>query len=123
MEFSGGHQGNRVGADGLVWGVDSMCRVLTEHGMATLSKNESLARVLGSLDTVAQQRWCRTLHCATRRHSLDPVCSSRVENVVKIAAGIGLRASPGALLNGLPLASTRRTHARRTRICRISVGP
>jgi len=34
VEFIGAHQGNRVGADGLVWGVDSMCRVLTEHGMA-----------------------------------------------------------------------------------------
>lgn len=32
VEFIGAHQGNRVGADGLVWGVDSMCRVLTEHG-------------------------------------------------------------------------------------------
>ncbi|MFC3245048.1 hypothetical protein ACFOJ6_25670 [Gordonia humi] len=34
MGFIGAHQGNRVGADGLVWGVDSMCQVLTEHGMA-----------------------------------------------------------------------------------------
>ncbi|TWH05486.1 putative transposase [Rhodococcus rhodochrous J45] len=33
MEFIGAHQGNRVGADGLVWGVDSMCSVLTEHGL------------------------------------------------------------------------------------------
>ncbi|GAB11919.2 putative transposase, partial [Gordonia araii NBRC 100433] len=33
MEFIGAHQGNRVGADGLVWGVDSMCQVLTEHGV------------------------------------------------------------------------------------------
>ncbi len=33
MEFIGAHQGNRVGADGLVWGVDSMCRVLTAHGL------------------------------------------------------------------------------------------
>lgn len=33
MEFIGAHQGNRVGADGLVWGVDSLCSVLTEHGL------------------------------------------------------------------------------------------
>lgn len=33
MEFVGTHQGNRVGADGLVWGVDPICRVLTEHGL------------------------------------------------------------------------------------------
>lgn len=33
MDFIGTHQGNRVGADGLVWGVDSMCTVLSEHGM------------------------------------------------------------------------------------------
>lgn len=33
MEFIGAHQGHRVGADGLVWGVDSICAVLCEHGM------------------------------------------------------------------------------------------
>jgi putative transposase len=31
VEFIGTHRGNRVGADGLIWGVDSMCTVLTEH--------------------------------------------------------------------------------------------
>lgn len=33
MDFIGAHQGNRVGADGLVWGVDSMCAVLSAHGI------------------------------------------------------------------------------------------
>lgn len=33
MEFIRTHQGDRVGADGLVWGVDPMCRVLSEHGL------------------------------------------------------------------------------------------
>ncbi|WLP93169.1 IS3 family transposase [Gordonia sp. NB41Y] len=33
VEFIAAHQGNRVGGDGLVWGVDPMCRVLTEHGL------------------------------------------------------------------------------------------
>lgn len=33
MDFIGTHRGNQVGADGLVWGVDSMCTVLSEHGI------------------------------------------------------------------------------------------
>ncbi|TSD39678.1 DDE-type integrase/transposase/recombinase [Rhodococcus sp. KBS0724] len=33
MDFVGTHRGNRVGADGLFWGVDSMCAVLSEHGI------------------------------------------------------------------------------------------
>ena len=33
MDFIGAHQGNRVSADGLVWGVDSMCAVLSGHGI------------------------------------------------------------------------------------------
>ena len=33
MEFIRTNQGHQVGADGLVWGVDSMCAVLCEHGI------------------------------------------------------------------------------------------
>lgn len=33
MEFISAHQGYRVGADGLKWGVESMCAVLTEYGV------------------------------------------------------------------------------------------
>lgn len=33
MEFIRTHQGQQVGADGLIWGVDSMCAVLCEHGI------------------------------------------------------------------------------------------
>ncbi|MEP9416171.1 IS3 family transposase [Gordonia sp. VNQ95] len=32
MDFIRTYQGHRVGADGLIWGVDSMCTVLSEHG-------------------------------------------------------------------------------------------
>ena len=34
MEFVSAHQGHRVGADGLKWGVESMCAVLAEYGVA-----------------------------------------------------------------------------------------
>ena len=33
MEFIGAHRGNRVGTDGLVWGVEPICAVLSEHGI------------------------------------------------------------------------------------------
>jgi transposase InsO family protein len=34
VEFISAHQGHRVGADGLKWGVESMCAVLAEYGVA-----------------------------------------------------------------------------------------
>lgn len=34
MEFISAHQHMRVGADGLKWGVESMCAVLSEFGVA-----------------------------------------------------------------------------------------
>jgi putative transposase len=34
VQFIGTHLGRRVGTDGLIWGVESMCTVLTEHGMS-----------------------------------------------------------------------------------------
>lgn len=33
MEFISAHQHQRVGADGLKWGVESMCAVLSEYGV------------------------------------------------------------------------------------------
>ena len=33
MEFIGAHRGNRVGTDGLVWGVEPICAALSEHGI------------------------------------------------------------------------------------------
>lgn len=34
MEFISAHQHTRVGVDGLKWGVESMCAVLSEYGVA-----------------------------------------------------------------------------------------
>jgi len=80
VDFIRTHQGHRVGADGLIWGVDSMCAVLSEHGwriapstyydhinrgpsvrmradaqvidaIFMLRKNKPLTRVLGSRKT------------------------------------------------------------------------
>lgn len=33
MKFIGAHRGHRVGADGLIWGVEPICAVLSEHGI------------------------------------------------------------------------------------------
>ncbi|CAN5542668.1 IS3 family transposase [soil metagenome] len=33
MKFIGAHRGHRVGVDGLIWGVEPICAVLSEHGI------------------------------------------------------------------------------------------
>jgi transposase InsO family protein len=33
VKFIGAHRGHRVGADGLIWGVEPICAVLSEHGI------------------------------------------------------------------------------------------
>lgn len=43
MEFISAHQGHRVGADGLKWGVESMCAVLSEYGV-TIAPSTYYAR-------------------------------------------------------------------------------
>jgi putative transposase len=59
------HKDHRV-ADGLRWGVEPMCAVLTEHGIAiaTSTYYECAAKAVSARELRDEQRTCPVLRCA-----------------------------------------------------------